>query len=237
MADTIVDITSRLAIVNARIIAAAERVGRDPGDITLVAVSKTMPPKAVRAAYEAGHRHFGENRVQEAEDKMAHLADLVDVHWHLVGHLQRNKVKPALTLFHLIESVDSPRLARAISKRALEQQIPTRVLLEVNVAGEESKYGFDPDQLLEAASEIVTLPNLVVDGLMTVAPAVDDAEQVRPIFRRLRGLQEDLRDRYPQFDFPHLSMGMTDDFEVAIEEGATIVRIGRAIFGPRTLWE
>jgi pyridoxal phosphate enzyme (YggS family) len=196
-------------------------------------VSKTMGADAVRRAYEAGQRHFGENRVQEAEDKLPQLQDLAEAHWHLIGHLQTNKVRPALGMFRFIESVDSVRLAQVISRQAAAQEQEVHILLEVNVAGEASKYGFTPDEARDAAADIVALPNLILDGLMTVAPIVSDVERVRPIFRRLRGLRDDLQMAVPAGAWGHLSMGMTDDFEVAVEEGATIVRVGRAIFGAR----
>lgn len=234
MAQIDLDISANLAEVRLRIAAAADRVGRDPKEVTLVAVSKTVGPERMRAAYAAGQRHFGENRVQEAETKIAALSDLADIHWHLVGHLQTNKVRPALGLFDTIESVDSVRLAEAISRQAVIQDWEAHILLEVNVAGEPSKYGFLPAELTEAAATIVRLNNIRVDGLMTVAPMVSDPEDVRPVFRTLRGLRDDLEESVPASDWTHLSMGMTDDYEVAVEEGATIVRIGRAIFGIRS---
>ncbi len=233
MVESITDITGNLAVVRARIAAAAHRAGRDAGEVTLVAVSKTVPAGIVRQAYAVGQRHFGENRVQEAEGKLTELADLADVHWHLIGHLQTNKVKPALGLFHFIESVDSLHLARSLSRHAVAQERVAHVLLEVNVVGEASKYGFSLPEVPKAAEEIVGLPNLKVEGLMTVAPMVTDPEEVRPVFRRLRGLRDELQKRMPASRWEHLSMGMTDDFEVAVEEGSTIVRVGRAIFGAR----
>ncbi|MCL4535269.1 MAG: YggS family pyridoxal phosphate-dependent enzyme [Bacteroidetes bacterium] len=233
MAQLDVDISANLAEVRLCIAAAALRVGRDPDEVTLVAVSKTIDAARVRAAYAAGQRHFGENRVQEAEGKIGALADLADIHWHLVGHLQTNKVRPALGLFQLIESVDSVHLAEAISRQALVQERVAHILLEVNVAGEPSKYGFRPAELPDAAARIAGLPGIALRGLMTVAPAVADPEEVRPVFRTLRGLRDDLQQQVPESRWAHLSMGMTEDFEVAVEEGATIVRIGRAIFGPR----
>ena len=188
----------------------------------MVAVAKGFPPEAVREAYAAGLRHFGENRVQEAAAKRPLLADL-DITWHLVGHLQTNKVKKALQLFDIVHSLDSLPLAQELSRRA---QGPLPVLLEVNVAGEASKFGLAPEQVPAAAQAIARLPHLELVGLMTVAPMASDPEEVRPVFRRLRELAQAL-------GLPHLSMGMSDDFEVAVEEGATMVRLGRAIFGPR----
>lgn len=217
-------IVERVASVLARIEAACRRAGRSPEEVTLVAVCKGFPAEAVRQAVAAGVRHLGENRVQEAEAKRSALADLPgDVVWHMVGHLQRNKVKTALGLFDIIQSVDSLHLAQTISQRA-PRRVP--VFLEVNVAGEPSKFGFRPSDLAPAYETIVGLPALDVMGLMTVAPMVGDPEEVRPIFRRLRREAQAL-------GLPCLSMGMTDDFEVGIEEGATHVRIGRAIFGER----
>jgi hypothetical protein len=192
-----------------------------------VAVAKGFPAEAVREGAAAGLRHFGENRVQEAQAKLPLLADLSPrPTWHMVGHLQTNKVKTALGLFDIIHSVDSLHLAEAISRRA-PQSVRVPVLLEVNVAGEAAKYGFSAEELPAQAEAIRRLPGLDVRGLMTVAPMTESPEQVRPVFRRLRGLAESLGLR-------ELSMGMTDDFEVAVEEGATIVRIGRAIFGERS---
>ena len=188
------------------------------------ASAKASPSSAVVAAWQAGLRDIGENRVQEAAAKLpAAMAQGAAFRRHLVGHLQTNKVKTALDLFDIIQSVDSLRLAEAISRTAGK---PVSVLLEVNVAAEESKYGLKPDDVAQALERIRSLPNIDVVGLMTVAPAASDAEQVRPVFRRLREMAEAL-------GLPELSMGMSDDFEVAVEEGATMIRIGRAIFGPR----
>lgn len=208
--------------VREHIAAAARSVGRDPAEVTLVAVSKTFPAEMVAAAHAAGIRHFGENWIQEAAQKIPALAGLAPrPTWHLVGHLQTNKVKAALQLFDVVQSVDSLRLAEAVARRAGEPRV--RVLLEVNVSGEASKYGFHPEELPEA---LRALPELAVEGLMTVAPETDDPETVRPIFRRLRELSG-------AFGLRELSMGMSGDYQVAIQEGATLVRIGRAIFGPR----
>lgn len=218
------NIAANIASVRARITAAAERAGRPPGDITLVAVSKTHPAAAVAAAFDAGLRDFGENRVQEAASKIGALrAPCVTPRWHLVGHLQRNKVAVALDLFDILHSVDSERLAEAISAQATR---PVRVLIEVNASGEASKYGVAPDEVSGFAERTGGLPNIELIGLMTVAPQVDDPEDVRSVFRTLRRLRDAVGLR-------ELSMGMTDDFEVAVEEGSTLVRVGRAIFGPR----
>lgn len=218
------NVTSRVQDVRRRIAEACEKSGRSPGDVTLVAVTKGFPPEAVREAVAAGIVDIGENRVQEAQSKRQQLADLAaEVKWHMVGHLQTNKVKAALGLFDIIQSVDSLHLAEAISRRATG---PVPIFLELNVAQEPSKYGFSIDALDEQYQAICGLANLNVRGLMTVAPITHDPEDVRPVFRRLREAAQSL-------GLAELSMGMTDDFEVAIEEGATHVRIGRALFGER----
>ena len=217
-------IAANLRRVRGRIAAACERSGRRPEEVTVVGVSKGFPVSAVVAAYEAGLRDLGENRVQEAATKVEAAAALgARPRWHMVGHLQANKVKTALRLFDIIQSVDSLRRAELISREA---RAPGPVLVEVNVAGEESKFGLAPDDAPGALARARALPNIDVLGLMTVAPMTNDPERVRPVFRWLRDLARSL-------DLPQLSMGMTDDFEVAVEEGATIVRIGRAIFGER----
>ncbi len=218
------DIAYNLQRLRDRVDAACRRAGRSPAAVTIVGVSKGFPVEAVVAAWQAGLRDIGENRVQEAAAKLpAATAQGATFRRHLVGHLQTNKVKTALDLFDIIHSVDSPHLAEAISRTARK---PVSVLLEVNVAGEASKYGLRPDEVPQTLERIRSLPNIDVAGLMTVAPAAPDAEQVRPVFRRLREMAEAL-------GLTELSMGMSDDFEVAVEEGATMIRIGRAIFGPR----
>ena len=220
-------ITERLEAVRLRIAEACRRGGRSPDEVTLVAVTKGFPLEVVRQGAAAGIRHFGENRVQEAQAKLPLLADLSPrPTWHMVGHLQTNKAKTALNLFDIIHSVDSLHLAEAISRR-VPPSVRVPVLLETNVAGEPAKYGFSPEELPAQAEAIRRLPGVDVRGLMTVAPMAEDPDELRPVFRRLRQLAQSL-------DLPELSMGMTDDFEVALEEGATIVRIGRAIFGERS---
>ncbi len=228
-----IDLATNLWQVQERIAAAAVRAGRDPAEITLVPVTKTVPPATIRAAYALGLRIFGENRVQEAQAKADDLVDLPDLRWHLVGHLQRNKAKVAVRLFDVIHAVDSVRLAEAVSQRAQEAGRTVPVLLEVNVAGEATKFGFAPGELPDVVPAITALPGLTLWGLMTVAPFVADPETVRPVFRQLRAWRDELARQQPAHPWHHLSMGMTDDFEVAIEEGATMVRIGRAIFGER----
>ncbi len=215
-------IAERLELVRGRIAQAAERAGRSSEDVTLVAVGKSFPAEVIAEGIAAGITHLGENRVQEAAAKIPALHHLPAT-WHMVGHLQTNKAKTALELFDIIHSVDSLHLAQVLSRRA-ERTIP--VLLEVNVAGEASKFGFTPSEALQSAEAVAPLPHLDLRGLMTIAPFVNDPEEVRPVFRELRRLRDAL-------GLAELSMGMTDDFEVAIEEGATIVRIGRAIFGER----
>ena len=210
--------------VNRRIAAAAERAGRSPDEIAIVAVTKGVESPLIKIAVDAGIHHIGENRVQEAKGKSIDLSSLEPRPvWHMVGHLQVNKVKTALEIFDIIHSIDSVRLAESLSKRA-QDVLP--VLLQANVSGEGTKSGFSPGELPDAAQRLIRLPNLDVQGLMTIAPVVGDPEEVRPVFRRLRQLRDELGLR-------HLSMGMSDDFEIAVEEGATLVRIGRAIFEER----
>ena len=229
------ELQSRIAAVQERIAAAARRAGRDPAEVTLVAVSKMHSPEEVAAASAAGLRVFGENRVEEAAPKVEAVAQLVapapPPAWHLIGHLQSRKAEDVLPWASMVHSVDSVKLAQRLSRFATAQELP--VLLEVNVSGEASKYGFRPEELPAAVETIVALPGLALQGLMTMAPIAADPEEVRPVFAALRALKDELARHYPTLDWRHLSMGMTDDFEVAIEEGATIVRVGRAIFGER----
>ena len=214
----------RIAGVRERIAAACARAGRDPGDVTLIGVTKTHDASAVAAAHAAGLRDFGENRVQEAAPKIeAVRAAGIDATWHLIGHLQTNKIRAALGLFDILHGVDSGRLGEAISASATR---PVRVLAQVNVAGETSKHGVSAEDAPPLVERLRELPNIDVIGLMTVGPQADNPEEVRPVFRSLRALRDRLGLR-------ELSMGMTDDFEVAVEEGATMVRVGRAIFGER----
>jgi pyridoxal phosphate enzyme (YggS family) len=225
-------IAGNVAQIRERIAAAAEVTGRSPDKVTLVVVTKTRSPSEIQDAYRAGVRHFGENRVEEAEDKLPAL-DLEGVTWHMVGHLQRRKAQRAVGLFDRIDSVDSVRLARRLDLLAAEQGIVLPVLIEVNVSGEATKYGLsmsDRTTLDAAVAEIVSLPNLEVDGLMTVAFIAEDAELVRPVFARLRTLCDEFRALFPQANWQNLSMGMSGDFDVAVQEGATMVRIGRAVF-------
>jgi hypothetical protein len=222
------EIEERLKIVRATIGAAAYRVHRDIASIQLVLASKTQPSDAIRAAYQAGARDFGENYVQEAIAKRAELADLTDIRWHLIGHLQTNKAKTAASAFTLIHSVDSVRLAQALARAQPSPVV--HALLEVNLGAEASKTGVAPDGV--AAILESSRGKIEIDGLMTIPPPAPSPEAVRPYFARLRELRDRLATQ-SGYALSELSMGMTDDFEVAIEEGATIVRIGRAVFGER----
>ena len=224
------DLARNFAAIQERIQAACVQSGRDPASVTLVAVSKGHPPETVRLAAELGQTIFGESRVQEARAKIEQCPGRL--RWHLVGHLQSNKCRDAIALFEMIESVDSLALAQEINKWAQKEAKTMPILLEVNVAGEATKFGVSPAQLLAALKEINALPKIEIHGLMTIAPWTPEPEKVRPIFRRLRELQTECETLLGA-SLPHLSMGMTGDFEVAIEEGATIVRIGTALFGPR----
>jgi pyridoxal phosphate enzyme (YggS family) len=235
-----IDLEKNLHTVHQRIRVAAGRAGRNPDDITLVAISKTFPVETVLAAHALGVRHFGENRVEEAAKKIPLLKQQLQttqpLTWHMVGHLQHRKVRDAAVLFDWVHSVDSSRLAQRLNDRAsaLGKNIP--ILLEVNVSGEANKFGFafEPlENFFDAVREILALRYLDTQGLMTLAPIVPNAAGARPYFRALRELRDQLRARFPDHVWQHLSMGMSDDFETAIAEGATIVRIGRAIFGER----
>ncbi len=212
---------------------AAIRSGRRADQVTIVAVSKTKPAEAVREAYAAGMRVFGENRIQEAEGKIAELDDL-QADWHLIGHLQTNKVKKVVPLFTLIHSVDSPKLIQALEDEAAKRDTSISILLQLNLSGEESKFGADISELEKLLGALQDAPHLSCKGLMTIPPFVDDPEEVRQYFRNLRELGQQYHDDIVGQNNPlELSMGMTNDFQVAIEEGSTIVRIGTAIFGGR----
>ncbi len=228
-------LAENIASVQKRIAEAAERGGRQANQITLVAVSKTKPVELVKQAYELGLRDFGENRVQDALPKIAEFrhAGIAPVTWHMIGHLQRNKVNKVIGSFDAVQSVDSLQLAQALDAHARELEVRLKILLQVNVSGETSKEGMTLEETPALAKQIVALPHLDVQGLMTIAPLVQDPEQTRPVFQALRRLRDQLREGIPQSTWEHLSMGMTDDYGVAIEEGATIVRVGRAIFGER----
>lgn len=245
MDTTSVPIAERIAEVRAEIERACFRAGRAPDSVTLVAVSKTHPPEDIATAVRAGVRQFGENRVEEALPKMAAVAGLVNepVTWHMIGHVQSRKARHVTAGFALLHSLDSVRLAERLSRTLAERAGVLDVLLEVNVSGEETKHGWDAYSwqaratarraLWDDVARILTLPGVAVRGLMTMAPIVDDPEEARPVFAALRALRDALANDFPAAAWDHLSMGMTDDYPVAIEEGATLVRIGRAIFGPR----
>jgi pyridoxal phosphate enzyme (YggS family) len=224
-------VTENLARVREQIAQVATKVGRSIDDIELLAISKTHPAEKVREAYEAGQTLFGESRVQEARVKIPELPSAI--RWHFVGHLQKNKIRHALPLFELIHSVDSLALAQEMNRIAEDDGMHPRVLLEVNVAGEGSKFGFAPQKLREEMESLLALPRLSILGLMTMPPLAEEAEASRKYFVQLRELRDRLQ---PEFhvDLGQLSMGMTNDFPVAVEEGATLLRVGTAIFGKRS---
>jgi hypothetical protein len=224
------ELAENMAEIQSRIGAACARAGRDPGSVTLLAVSKTHLPAAIAAAAAAGLRFFGESKIQEARVKIPQCPG--NLRWHFIGHLQSNKCREAVELFSMIQGVDSLDLARELNKRAAAAAKTMPVLLEVNVAGEASKFGYQPDRLLAEWAELAALPRLEIHGLMTVPPYATDPEKARPHFRRLRELKSRC-ETLLGVPLPHLSMGMSGDFEVAIEEGATLVRIGTALFGKR----
>ncbi len=225
------DIAANLQSVLQRVARACERASRDPAGVTLLTVSKGHPAEAVRAAAEVGLIFFGENRVQEARAKIGLCPSRL--RWHLIGHLQTNKCRDAVHFFEMIQSVDSLPLALEINKWAEKSAKTMPVLIEVNVAGESSKFGYAPEKVLAELKEINALPRIEVHGLMTVAPFSQDSEKVRPVFRRLRELKGQCENILGA-PLPHLSMGMSGDFEVAVEEGATMIRLGSAVLGPRT---
>jgi len=219
-----------LAGIQQRIRVACDRAGRDVSSVLLLAVSKTCLAETIAEAVKGGQVFFGENKIQEAKAKIPLCPGMA--RWHFIGHLQSNKVRDAVELFEMIQGVDSLDLVREISKRCEQAAKEMPILLEVNVAGESSKFGYKPERLLAEFKELSALPRILIQGLMTVPPYVTEPEKARPHFRRLRELKSECEQTLG-FALPHLSMGMSGDFEVAIEEGATIVRIGTALFGPR----
>ena len=225
------DLEANFSSIRQRIEQACARVGRDPASVQLVAVSKGHPPDTIEAAAQLGQMVFGESRVQEAKAKIPLCPGRLQ--WHLIGHLQSNKCRDAVQFFNIIESVDSLKLAEELDKWAdkLTRRVP--ILLEVNVAGEASKFGLTPDDVVNQLQQINALRRLEIHGLMTIAPWTPEPEKVRPIFQQLRELKEQCENVLGA-PIQHLSMGMSGDFEIAIEEGATIVRIGTALFGPRS---
>ncbi len=225
-------VRENLEEVNSRILAACKRVGRNPEEVTLIAVSKTKPAAMISEAYSVGIRDFGENKVQELCEKYLALPE--DIRWHMIGHLQRNKVKQVIDKAVLIHSVDSLRLAEQIQEEAARKDLVADILLEVNVAEEESKYGFKLEEAEHAILEIARLPHVRLKGLMTIAPFVENSEENRPVFKKLRQFYVDMQSKnIDNVNMNTLSMGMTGDYEVAIEEGATLVRVGTGIFGTR----
>jgi pyridoxal phosphate enzyme (YggS family) len=232
------EIAQRLAEINRRIAAACARAERRATEVTLVAVSKTVEAGRIRAAIAAGVRVLGENRVQEAQTKLAELRALSDaqrVQWHLIGHLQSNKARRAVELFDAVHSVDSLKLAERLDQAAAELGKRLPVWLEVNLGGEATKAGLEPVAVLPLCEAVSKLEHLELKGLMAVPPFLDDPEEIRPYFRRLRELRDEaVRTGVAGLNFGELSMGMSNDFEIAIEEGATFVRVGTALFGART---
>lgn len=224
------DIPARLKVVCEKIATAARDAGREPSEVGLVAVSKSQPAEAVREAFDAGQAIFGENRAQELSAKVPLLPS--STHWHFIGHLQNNKIRKVLPLAELIHAVDSVELAQDIDRIASELGLFPRVLLEVNVSGEASKFGFSPEAARREAARLLSLPRVQVEGLMTIAPIVERPDDARPFFAALRALREQIAVEN-DVGLPILSMGMSGDFAAAIKEGATLVRIGTAIFGAR----
>jgi len=224
------DLAANIENVRQRIAAACARVNRDPSSVTLLAVTKTLPPEVVAEAAALGLTIFGENKVQEAKGKIPQCSGRLA--WHMIGHLQTNKARDAVALFSMIQSVDSLHLAEELNRRAEQASKTVPILLEVNIVGEASKFGYEPEQLLMDFKQLNALPRLEVHGLMTVPPWTPLPERVRPVFKRLCELKLQC-EQVLGAPLPHLSMGMTGDFEIAIEEGATLVRIGTALFGER----
>jgi PLP dependent protein len=222
---------ARAAQVRERIEAARARAGRT-GEVTLVAVTKTHPPDVVRAAIDAGIGDVGENRVQEMDDKVRDVGRRA-VRWHLIGHLQRNKAARAVAIADLIHSLDSVRLAEALSAEAVKAGITLPALVQVNTSGEESKFGLPPDEAVDAIGQMAQLPGLRLEGMMTMAPFTDDQAVIRRTFAGARRLCEEAARQVPAFTGRHLSMGMSNDFEAAVEEGSTLVRVGSTLFGER----
>jgi PLP dependent protein len=225
------DLAANLNSLQQRIALACTRAQRDPASVTLLPVTKSHPPEIVNEAVQIGLTVFGENKVQEAKAKIPLCSNRL--RWHMIGHLQSNKCRDAVELFAMIQSVDSLHLAEEINRRADRAAKTMPVLIEVNVAGEASKFGYRPEQLLAELPQLNALKRLEIQGLMTVPPWAPEPETVRPLFRQMRELKTQCEQKLG-IPLPHLSMGMSGDFEVAIEEGATLVRIGTALFGPRT---
>ncbi len=239
-------VTENLKHIRERIALAALRTGREPSQVDLVAVSKTFPPQAIVAAYTAGQRHFGENRPEEGAEKIPLVMESLEgtpPTWHMIGHIQRRKAPLVIAHFDMVHSIDRLAIATRLSTLAQQANRTIPVLLECNVSGELSKYGYAAagwelntdvrQHFFDEVKTVLNLPGLEVRGLMTMAPIVEEAQDVRPVFASLWALSDALCEIFPATGFPHLSMGMSSDYEVAVEEGATMVRIGRAIFGQR----
>ena len=225
-------VAENLEQVRKNIELACKEAGRDPKEVTLISVSKTKPVSMLQEAYDAGSRDFGENKVQEIMDKVPQLPS--DIRWHMIGHLQRNKVKYIVDKVALIHSVDSLRLAETIEHEAVKHNVTVPVLIEVNVAQEESKFGLKTEEVLSLVESVAALPHINIKGLMTIAPYVEDPEENRGIFRKLKELSVDIAAKnINNVNMSVLSMGMTGDYQVAVQEGATMVRVGTGIFGER----
>ena len=225
-------VAENLEQVRKNIELACKKAGRDPKEVTLISVSKTKPVSMLQEAYDAGSRDFGENKVQEIMDKVPQLP--ADIRWHMIGHLQRNKVKYIVDKVALIHSVDSLRLAETIEHEAAKRNVIVPILIEVNVAEEESKFGLKTEEVLSLVESVAALPHIHIQGLMTIAPYVEDPEENRGIFRQLKKLSVDIADKnINNVNMSVLSMGMTGDYQVAVQEGATMVRVGTGIFGER----
>lgn len=225
-------IRENMEAVNKRIEKACLTAGRNREAVTLIAVSKTKPVELLREAYDAGARDFGENKVQELQDKIPQLPG--DIRWHMIGHLQRNKVKYIVDKVYMIHSVDSLRLAEEISREAVKKEVTVKILLEVNVAEEESKFGTTTEEAASLAEQVAVLPGIQIMGLMTIAPYTENPEENRKYFKKLKQLSVDIEEKnIDNVSMNVLSMGMTGDFEAAVEEGATYVRVGTGIFGER----
>jgi PLP dependent protein len=229
---TSAEIGGRVAEVRERIGAAAARAGRGGGEVDIVAVTKTHPPELVRAAVEAGLTELGENRVQELEEKVGGVGREA-ARWHLIGHLQRNKAARALPLFDLFHALDSVRLAEALSAAAQKSGATVRALVQVNTSGEESKFGLPAEEVVDAVARMAELPGLRLEGMMTMAPFTGDETVIRRTFQAARRLCEETERQVPGFSGRHLSMGMSNDYEIAVEEGSTLVRLGSVLFGER----
>lgn len=230
------DFRQNLSRIQERVAAACARVGRDPAEVRILPVSKTVPEERLRIAYEAGFRELGENKVQEAERKASNLDDLTDLHWVVIGHLQSNKAKSVARFAHEFQALDRLRIAKALDRHLQAEGRSLNVFIQVNTSGEDTKFGLRPEEVEAFVQELPKYPSLKVKGLMTLALFSSDESKVRPCFELLRVLRDRLREVAPEgMSFDDLSMGMSGDLELAVEEGATTIRVGQAIFGPRDL--